>query len=530
MGTFEELQRKFAEGRISRRNFIRRAAALGMAAAVAPALLLEEAKAAGPKSGGHLRIGSGHGATGDSLDPSLHMSSYITILIMAQLNRLTEVNNEGNLVPELAESWEASPDAKEWSFELRKGVEFHNGKTLDSDDIIATINYHRGENSTSTVNAAANQIVELKSDGKHRVNFRLSEGNADFPFFLSAPELGVMPLENGELNPTSGIGTGGYILEEYDAGVRSTLRRNPNYFKEGTSHFESAEALVILDAAARMNALVTNEVDVIDKVELKTAHLLEEDPAVEILDVTGTLHFDYPMRTDIPPFDNNDVRLALKYAIDREELLQKVLRGHGALGNDHPISPSMRYFAHELEQRAYDPDKARFHLKRAGLENLKVELSASEGIFNGALDSVLLYREQAAKAGIEIVAKREPNDGYWSNVWMTKPWCACYWTGRPTEDWMFSQGYAEGSSWNDTFWTHDRFNQLLREARSELDEAKRRDMYVQMQRIVRDEGGALISLFANYVIGHSKKVTHGEAVSGTYDLDGAKVMERWWFA
>ena len=106
---------------------------------------------------------------------------------MAQLNRLTEVSNEGELIPELAESWEASSDATEWVFDLRKGVEFHNGKTLNADDIIATINYHRGENSKSTVNAAANQIVELKSDGKHRVVFRLSEGNADFPILLERP-------------------------------------------------------------------------------------------------------------------------------------------------------------------------------------------------------------------------------------------------------------------------------------------------------------------------------------------------------
>ena len=99
--------------------------------------------------------------------------------------------------------------------------------------------------------------------------------------------------------------------------------------------------------------------------------------------------------------------------------------------------------------------------------------------------------------------------------------------------WSGSCGFsanASGASWNDTFWSHDRFNQLLREARSELDESKRREMYVEMQRIVRDEGGALISLFANYVIGHSKKVAHAEAVSGTYDLDGAKILERWWFA
>jgi peptide/nickel transport system substrate-binding protein len=107
------------------------------------------------------------------------------------------------------------------------------------------------------------------------------------------------------------------------------------------------------------------------------------------------------------------------------------------------------------------------------MENLSVQLSASESIFAGAVDSVLLFREHAAKAGIEIVPNRVPNDGYWSDIWMKEPWCAAYWSGRPTEDWMFSAGYAADASWNDTFWKHDRFNELLLAARAELDTNKR---------------------------------------------------------
>jgi peptide/nickel transport system substrate-binding protein len=148
------------------------------------------------------------------------------------------------------------------------------------------------------------------------------------------------------------------------------------------------------------------------------------------------------MRTDTPPFDNNEVRQALKYAVDREALLQSVLRGHGVLGNDHPIGRSNRYHADELEQRTYDPDKAKFHLKNAGLSSLKVDLSAADAAFAGAVDAAVLYKEHAAKPGIEINVVREPNDGYWSNVWLKKPWCAVYWGGRPTEDWMFSTAYA----------------------------------------------------------------------------------------
>ena len=311
--------------------------------------------------------------------------------------------------------------------------------------------------------------------------------------------------------------------------MRASAKRNPNYWKQGRAHFDAVEVLAIIDVAARTNALTTGEIDVMDRVELKTAHLLERNKDVRIEETSGTAHYTFAMLTDTPPFDNNDVRLALKYALDREALLQSVLRGHGVVGNDHPISPSQRYHASELPQRTYDLDKAKFHLKKAGLTKLTVDLSAADAAFAGAVDAAVLYREHAAPAGITINVVREPNDGYWSNVWMKKPWSAVYWGGRPTEDWMFSIAYAVGAPWNDTFWEHDRFNELLKLARATLDEAKRREMYVEMQTIVRDEGGVVIPMFNNYVFAMRQNVQHGE-MAANWTLDGNKGMERWWFA
>ena len=187
------------------------------------------------------------------------------------------------------------------------------------------------------------------------------------------------------------------------------------------------------------------------------------------------------------------------------------------------------YHASKLPQRSYDPDKAKFHLKKAGLDKLTVPLHAADAAFGGAVDAAVLYKEHASKAGINIEVVREPNDGYWSDVWMKKPWCMCYWGGRPTEDWMFSTAYAAGAPWNDTFWEHERFNKLLVEARAELDEAKRREMYVEMQRIVCDEGGVVIPMFNNYVFAMRANVQHGE-MAANWTLDGNKGMERWWFA
>jgi peptide/nickel transport system substrate-binding protein len=311
--------------------------------------------------------------------------------------------------------------------------------------------------------------------------------------------------------------------------VRSFLTRNPNFFKEGQAFFDEAEVLSIIDVNARTSALTTGEVDVIDRVDLKTADRLGKTPGVRLEETQGTLHYVYSMFCDTAPFDNADVRLALKYAIDREELLQKLLYGHGYIGNDHPIGKSNRYYAADLPQWPYDPDKAKFHLKKAGMENLTVALSAAETAFAGATDGAVLYKEHAAKAGITIDVTREPNDGYWSKVWNVKPWVASYWSGRVTEDWVFTQTYAEGVPWNETHWANPRFNELLKLSRAELDTDKRRDMYYEMQQLCSDDGGVLAPIFSNYVFAMSEKTAH-DRMSAAWDLDGIKCLERWWFA
>ncbi|MFQ5770240.1 MAG: hypothetical protein ACE5HX_06870 [bacterium] len=163
------------------------------------------------------------------------------------------------------------------------------------------------------------------------------------------------------------------------------------------------------------------------------------------------------------------------------------------------------------------------------MSSLKVDLHAADAAFLGAVDTAILYSEHAAKAGIEMRVVRVPSDGYWSNVWMKVPWCMSYWSGRATEDWMFSTAYAKDAAWNESHWNHDRFNELLKSARGELDQTKRRNMYVEMQRIVRDEGGEVIPMFSNYVFAIADKVKHG-LLASDWDLDGIRAMERWWYA
>ncbi|MHC8508359.1 MAG: ABC transporter substrate-binding protein [Rhodospirillales bacterium] len=513
--------------KLNRREALAAGAAAGAAASIAAAGPAEAA----PKKGGHLRVGLSGGNTVDNMDGATHTDIFMQMTGQGTVfDSLTEVAADGSLRGELAESWEASKDAKTWTFKLKKGVTFHNGKDFGADDVIESLQHHIKPDSTSAAKPIVEAIVDMKKMDKHTVRMTLKNGNADLSYMLSDYHILMYPAGMLEEAVAKGIGSGAYTNERFEPGVAFKGSKNPNDHRNDRGWFDSVEYININDPAARSNALVTKEVDVINKVDPKTAHLLARNADISLVEVTGNQHFTFPMHATVSPFDNNDVRLALKHGVNREELVQKVLRGHGSAGNDHPIGPANTYFDKGLEQRTYDPDKAKFHLKKAGMSSLNVDLSSAEAAFPGAVDAAVLYKEQASAAGININVIREPNDGYWSEVWLKKPFCACFWGGRATEDWMFQSTYASGVPWNDTYWEHERFNKLLIQGRSELDSGRRREIYGEMQKIVRDEGSVIIPMYANYISAKSGKLTHPNTVGNAWSMDGFRLAERWWFA
>ena len=512
------------KGRMSRREFLGRSTAIGLAMGVGTGLF-DAAHAATPKKGGHMRLAMGHGATSDTLDPATIANGLQWVVSYGVANTLTELDAQGNLVGALATEWSSSPDAKVWTFKLRDGVEFHNGKTMTTEDVIASLNYHRGEASTSVGKPVMDAVTEIKADG-NTIVVTLASGNADFPFNFNEVTFGIYPAKDNSIDWQAG-GSGGYILKNEQPGQRYEFERNPNYWKDGAAHADTIDLQSITDPAARQNALITGEVDCIDRVELKTLSLMERNPNVVIEEGAGPLHYTFPMLTKVAPFDNVHLRKALKYAINRQDIVDKILFGHGVVGNDHPIGPSYRYHAQDIEQLSYDPDKARHHYEKSGLGDIEINLSASDAAYSGALDAAVLFQASAKAAGININVVREPNDGYWSDVWMNKPWSASYWGGYSTEDTMLTTGFAPGAAWNDTQWDHPRFNELLVSARAELDEGLRAEMYREIQVILRDEGGNIVPMFANEVHARNDKIAHGD-LSWVRGFDGRRILERWW--
>ena len=524
-----QIELKLIKRQIDRRQFMRGVLATGMTASAAT-ILADRAHAATPKRGGVLRAGLGHGATTDTLDPGLFAAGFIIPVCIAMNGYLTTMDANSEVQPLMVESWEASPDAKKWSFKIRSGIEFHNGKTVTTEDIITSINHHRGEGNTSAAAPLVASVTDIRADGDDMVIFELDAGNADFPAVLTDYHIPIQPAVDGKMDWKSGIGCGAYRLENLQPGVSAKLKRFENHWNDDEGFVDEWEALVLLDTNARMTAVLTGDVDLADKVDVKTAGRLTGAPGLTVHNIAGNQHYTFAMNTKMDPYGDNNVRQALKYGINREELVEKILFGYGSVGNDHPIGRGQRFFNSELEQKSFDPDKAKFFLKEAGLSSLDVELSASDAAFAGAIDAGLLVQNSCAQAGINVTVSREPNDGYWSDVWMKKGWVASYWGGRPVEDLMFTLAFKSGVSWNESYWSNERFDALLAEARAELDEEKRREMYWEMQDLVANDGGVAIPMFASYVFATRDAVGTPEVIGSNLDVDGASFMTRWWKA
>ena len=525
----EALIRDAKTGGMSRRDFLTYSIAAGMSVSAASGLWSSDVSAATPEKGGKFRIGVHDSNTSDTHDPGAYLSVGQIQLAHTHRSYLTEITSENGLGPDMADSWSASPDAKVWTFKLNENATFHDGRKFTSKDAIASLNHHRGENSTSSAKPLMDAVTDIKADGDHTIVIELSQGFADLPWVMTDYHLAMLPAnDDGTIEWETGIGAGPYKITGHEPGIGTELVRHDGWHREG-AYFDAIEFITLNDPNARQTALITGDVDSITSVDGKTKALLARNPNIVVDDVPSGSAITLPMFSDQAPFDNVDVRLALKYAIDRDELVEKIMFGSATPGDDYHVSPGMPYAPTDIERRPYDPEKAKFHLKKAGLSSLDVNLSAADSVLPGAVDMCTLYSEQAKKAGINITPIREANDGYWADVWLKKPWTFVKWGARPTPDNMFTVAYKDDAPWNESHWQNARFNELLLLAKAELNETLRAEMYREMCILARDDGGTVLPFFANFVYARNKKVAHSGNLASAWENDGGRSTHRWWF-
>lgn len=525
----DRLAEEARKGRISRRAFMQNSVAAGLTASAATGLWTTKA-AAQPKPGGTFRWGIHDGNTSDTHDPGTYLTRVMIFLAHTHRSYLTMIMGDGSLGPDLADTWEASADASEWTFEITPNASFHSGRPVMAKDVVASLNHHRGEKTTSAAKALLSDVVDITADGDHTVVVKLTGGNADFPWLMTDYHLAICPAnDDGTIDWQSGDGSGPYKIDSGEFGVQFNLSRHDGWHREG-AYFDKVEMLTLNDPNARQTALVTGDVDAVSLVELKTMALLQRDPRITVHNIPSAGAITMPMHCDTAPFDNVDVRNALKLAMNRDEIIEKIAFGAATKGNDFHHSPAQPYWPEDIPQREYDPDQAKSLLKKAGAEGLSVNLSTADSVYAGAVDMAVLYAEQAKAAGINVKVVREPNDGYYSDVWLVKPFTLVSWGARPTPDVMYTLAYKADAAWNESRWQNERFNELLLQAKAELDDSLRAEMYREMATLARDDGGTIIPFFNNFVYAHRADIGVPDELAASWECDGARAASRWWFA
>lgn len=511
-----------SESEFSRRGFIGRAAALG-----GSMLALGATKgfaAETPRKGGLLRLGLAGGGPADSLEIGDYVDSVMIVVGRGLYNGLVEWGEDGRAKPDLAVNWEARNGAREWIFNLRKGIKFSNGKEFGADDAIYSLNYHRGDGK-SGAKSALYAVDDIRKLDTRQIQVSLAVDDADFPYRLTDHHILMVP--DGFKDWASPIGTGAFRLAEFVPGARVALKKNPGYWKDGRGNVDAVDIAVVSDPAERLEGLESGQFDIVNRVEPKSASGLEKAVDLKLVRATSGFHLVAAMRIDKAPYENPALRLALKFATDRKQILKALYSGYGAEGNDHPISPTDPYFNASLSPRLRDPDKAAFYFKKAAVKDPSIALQVPESELDSAVDMARSMQASCGACGIRMDVELKPAESYWDKVWLKDAYVASYWNGRAAATHMLEAVYGANGPWNETRWNNEKFEKLLADARGELDESKRKPYVWEMQRMLHDDGGAIIPVFRDWLDAHSERVG-GHTPHAGFELDNGLILEKAW--
>jgi peptide/nickel transport system substrate-binding protein len=488
----------------TRRDLLKMLMASGLAYGAGSAVLLRAgaALAATPVKGGHLKAAGWSSSTADTLDPAKASLSTDYVRCCAFYNRLTFLDQAGVAQMELAEAFETK-DAQTWQIKLKSGVTFHNGKALTSADVVFSLARHLDGATGSKVNSIAKQMTEISAVDPLTVKVVLAAPNADLPTILSLHHF--MIIAEGTTEFTKANGTGAFLCDVFEPGVKSVGLRNPNYFKTGGAHLDSFEYFAISDNSARVNAVLSGDIHMGASINPRSMRMLDGQAHVAHTVTTSGNYTNLNIRKDMDPGDKADFIEGMKYLVNREAIQKSVLRGLAIIGNDQPVSPANRYHNPNIAPRAYDPEKAKALFEKAGMLGKSIPVITSEAP-NSAIDMAVLVQQSGAEIGLNLDVQRVPSDGYWSNYWLKAPIHFGNINPRPTPDILFSLLYQSSAPWNESQYKSEKFDRMLVEARGALDDKLRTDIYWEMQEMVANEAGTIIPAWISNVDAHSTKM------------------------
>ena len=466
--------------------------------------------AGGGKRGGTLRFAVAGGAATDTPDPALAMTSFALYMAANLYDTLVRADLNFNLTPALATAWSATPDAKTWTFKLRDGVTFHNGKKLTSADVAYSVK--RILNAKLASPALSNVSPFLKPDGisapdSSTVKFQLSAANAFFPQILAGLNFGIIP--DGTTTFAKPAGTGPFKLTEFQALANAKFARNANYWRSGLPYLDGVNLVTLAEDSTRVQSLIGGSEDLVDNITGADVKLIGAQPGVQTLQIKAGGWVDLAAWGNTAPFNNPDVVKAMKYAADRTKIMSVVAPNAYLTGPDIPVPPSDPFYPAGLTAYPYDPDTAKGLIKKAGYrDGLNLTLYAYEG---DKLDAALAYKQTAQPAGINVKVITWPHATYWTQVWLKKPFVGDSWARLHTSV-ILQEAFAAVP--NEFHWSSSKFSGLLTSAVATTDETKQKTLYGDALTMLNDTASGIIPGWEPQLYGASDKLHGVELANG----------------
>ena len=455
------------------------------------------------KTGGTLRVGATGGGAKDTIDA--HRPTVDTDIMRCwNLYESLAVRTPdfSKLEMLLAESIEPDKNPKEWTVRLKQGVMFHNGKPVTADDVIFSLRRILDPKDPKVGAASIGYIDEkrLKKLDERTVRIPLQFANAGFPDDLGQYFNGIVPTD---YDPKKPIGTGPFQYKSFTPGQQSEFTKFADYWEKGKPYVDSLVIIDFPEDTARVNALLGGQVDVIDNLPAAQLQNIKSNSNFRALSSETGAWQPFTMRVDQAPFDDVRVRQAFRLMVDREQMVQQVLSGQGSVANDLYARYDPVY-ASDLPQREQDLEQAKSLLKQAGREGLSVELTTAP-VFQGIVEAAQVFAQQAKGAGVDVKIRKVDSGTFYGDNYLKWPFAQDFWASRVYLS-QVAQGDLPDSPFNETHWNDPKFLDLIKQARAEVDDGKRKDILHQAQEMQYDQGGYIVQYFSNIIDAYSAKV------------------------
>lgn len=531
-------------GRMNRRDLIRRLLAAGVSLTAVTGLLTETgiggvaeaaelaAPAAAPKRGGTAKLATIVPA--DDVDPvTLYNEGSIFTMEMA-CEYLCYPRPNYSLAPMLATSWRPNSNGAVWTFNLRKGVKFHNGSTMTADDVVATFDRLTDPKMNSAALSAFKGVLSkghTKKVSTYVVQFHLDKPNGDFPGLVSAFNYNSVILPKnytiGEF-VKGGVGTGPFILEKYTPKVGATYKKNPHYWASGLPYLDGVQMKYYADNSSIVLAMQAGAIDVHLDMPYQGSQALFGNSNVKILSNPSSAYREFHMRVDQKPFNDVRVRQAVALSINRPQIIQGVLHGYGQFGNDHamaPIYPTSALAIKDIPQRKQDYVQAKKLLAAAGHPN-GIDVTLTTENFLEIPQYAQFIQQQLKGGGIRVKLNIEDQNTYYGSKsnepWLDVPMGIVDWAARASATQTIVPAYLTGGVWNSAHWSNKTFDKLVAEFAAEPNKAKREQLALQAAKVQHDAVPAVIAYWLTEFRATGKNVT-GLAKGPASLLDASRI-------